>query len=65
MGHHKIRQQFIDRGVALDRKPLVLSSALLAQMLLDLFAVANFGQVHRRRLIAVVAFEHRFVVAAR
>ena len=58
--HHKIRQQLVDGSVPLDglRHPLALGGALLAQMLLDLLAVLDLGEMHGGRLVAVVTFEH-------
>src|SRR5439155_11855603 len=59
ISHHEVGQQLVDRGVALDRQPFILGGALLAQVLFDLLAVADLGQMNRRGLIAVVTFEHK------
>src|SRR4051794_287511 len=59
VGQDEVRQQLVDRSVALDREPLVLGSALLAEVLLDLLAVLDFGQVDGRGFVAVVTLHVR------
>src|SRR5437764_2244066 len=54
MGHHEIREQLVDRHVALNRQAFILRGALLAQMLLDLFAAFDFGEMNRRVFPAVI-----------
>jgi hypothetical protein len=58
MGHHEIRQQFVDRRMPRLRHrghAFALGGALLAQMLLDLLPVLDFRQVNRRGFVAGVA----------
>jgi hypothetical protein len=61
MRHHKVGEQLIDGSVSLDRRrnALALCGALLAQMLLDLLAVADLGEMDRRLFVAVIAFQSR------
>ena len=58
MGHHEIRQQFVDGRMALDGQALILGGALFAEMLLDLFAVLDFGQMDRRGLLVAIVTLH-------
>lgn len=50
--HHEIGQQFIDWHMRLGAEPFALGGALFAQMLFDLLAVFDFGQMDGRLLAA-------------
>ena len=56
MRHDEVRQQLVDRRVALDRQAFVLGGALLAEVLLDLLAVFDLGQVDGGGLLQLSHF---------
>ena len=61
--HHKIGQQLVDGSMAFDsrlRQTFALGSALLAEMLLNLLAVFDLGEMNRGLLVTVIAFQLRF-----
>jgi hypothetical protein len=61
VSQNKIREQLIDRRVCFNGQAFVLRSALLAEVFFDLLPVLDFGEVHRGRVVTVVAlhFCHR------
>src|SRR6266850_5591581 len=64
VGHHKIRQQLVDGSMPFDgrlRQTLALGGALLAEMLLDLLAVFDLGEMNCCLFVAVIAFQFSMI----